>query len=166
MTTHPTADTKTFTVDEANAMLPLVRAIVSDITQLSRDVFDRRDSLAHLLAGRQLEKGDIYSDELVEVQRGLESDTERLRRYVGELNDLGVECKGATEGLVDFPAIRDGRLVYLCWKFDEPSVRYWHETDAGFSGRKPIGAESTLPNPKGTLGSEAIGSDGAETMRR
>ena len=156
MTTQPTAEkTKTFTVEQANAMLPLVRAIVSDITELSRDVFDRRESLEHLLAGRELEEGDIYSDELAEVQRGLEGDTQRLSEYVGELSELGVECKGATEGLVDFPAIRSGKLVYLCWKLDEPTVAHWHETDSGFSGRKPLDPEIL-----------ALGSDGAETMRR
>ena len=155
MTTEPTTKTKTFTVEQANSMLPLVRVIVSDIAQLSRDVFDRRESLDHLLAGRQLEEGDVYSEELVEVKRGLEGDTERLRQYVGELSELGVECKGPTEGLVDFPAIRNGRLVCLCWKLDEPSVGYWHETDSGFSARKPLDPEML-----------ALGSDGAETMRR
>jgi hypothetical protein len=89
------------------------------------------------------------------VQRGLEGDTERLRQYVGELSELGVECKGPTEGLVDFPAMRDGKQVCLCWKLDEPSVRYWHETDSGFANRKPLDPEIL-----------AMGSDGAETMRR
>ncbi|MCG8586744.1 MAG: DUF2203 domain-containing protein [Pirellulales bacterium] len=155
MTTQPKTDTKTFTVEQANAMLPLVRAIVSDIAELSRDVFDRRESLEHLLAGRQLEEGDVYSDELAEVQKGLEDDTERLRRYVIELQELGVECKGATEGLVDFPAIRDGEIVYLCWKLGEPTVAHWHEVDSNFAGRKPLDPEIL-----------ALGSDGAETMRR
>ncbi len=155
MTIEPTTKTKTFTVEQANSMLPLVRAIVSDIAELSRDVFDRRESLEHLLAGRQLEEGDVYSEELVEVQRGLEGDTERLRQYVGELKELGVECKGPTEGLVDFPAIRNGEPVCLCWKLDEPSVSYWHETDSGFTGRKPLDPEML-----------ARGSDGAERMRR
>ena len=155
MTTESKSKTKTFTVEQANSMLPLVRAIVSDIAELSRDVFDRRESLEHLLAGRQLEEGDVYSEELAEVQRGLEDDTERLRQYVGELKELGVECKGPTEGLVDFPAIRNGELVCLCWKLDEPRVAYWHETDSGFAGRKPLDPEML-----------ARGSDGAETMRR
>jgi hypothetical protein len=65
---------------------------------------------------------------------------------------LGVEPKGG-DGLVDFPALWDGRLVYLCWKLGEPEVLYWHEIDAGFAGRQPLTADSV-----GTGGSDNAGS--------
>ena len=58
------------------------------------------------------------------------------------MQDLGVEPKNAVEGLVDFPSIMDDRVVYLCWKLDEPEVLYWHEVDAGFAGRQPLTASS------------------------
>ena len=131
---------KLFTVDQANAMLPLVRAIVADLAQLSRDVVDRRERLAHLMAGREVESGDPYSEELAQIEEELVKDTHRLRGFVEELQQLGVEPKGATEGLVDFPIEMDDRIVYLCWKLDEPEVLYWHELDAGFAGRQPLTA--------------------------
>jgi len=131
-----------FTVEQANAMLPLVRAITSDLASLAKDVMERRHRLALLLSGRQLKPNDPYSEELAQMEADLERDTLRLQEYVEELRELGVEPKGAVEGLVDFPAQIDGRLVYLCWKLGEPEVLYWHEVDAGFAGRQPLTAGS------------------------
>jgi hypothetical protein len=143
---------KFFTVEEANRMLPLVRAIMTDLVQLTNEVTDRRHRLNHLLAGRDRDAEDVYSEELVEVERGIQRDTQRLREYLEELRQLGVEPKGG-DGLVDFPALWDGRLVYLCWKLGEPEVLYWHEIDAGFAGRQPLTADSV-----GTGGSDNAGS--------
>jgi hypothetical protein len=127
-----------FTVEEANARLPLVRAIVSDMTSLARDVLDRRQRLAVLLEGRKASSGDAYTDELRSMQKMLEQDSVRLEEYAQELKDLGVEAKGAVEGLVDFPAIMEGREVCLCWRLGEPEVLYWHEVEAGYAGRQPL----------------------------
>lgn len=127
-----------FTREQANAMLPLVRAIAMDMMSLARDVFARRERLSHLLAGRQHKPGDIYSDELRSMEDSLEADAERLRDYVEELRELGVEAKGVLEGLVDFPSLLEGRVVYLCWKVGEPTVSHWHELEAGFAGRQPL----------------------------
>ena len=123
-------------------MLPLVRAITQDLANLSRDVIDRRERLAHLLAGRELNRDDPYSSELVQVEDELRRDVERLQGYVAELRELGVEPKSGEEGLVDFPAAIDGRTVYLCWRLGEPEVLYWHEIDGGFQGRRRLTAST------------------------
>ncbi|OHB76069.1 MAG: hypothetical protein A2W31_16875 [Planctomycetes bacterium RBG_16_64_10] len=127
-----------FTVQEANAMLPLVRAIATDLAQLSRDVIERRQRLAHLLAGRELDQRDPYASELAQIEDEVLKDSERLRGYVEELQELGVEPKNGPDGLIDFPARHDGRIVYLCWKLGEPEVMYWHELDQGFGGRQRL----------------------------
>jgi hypothetical protein len=127
-----------FSIDEANAMLPLVRAITTDLVELAREVIDRRERLAVLTEGRDIGGSDLYSQELVHVQEELNRDLERLQGYVQELQELGVEPKGPAEGLVDFPALLDGRPVYLCWKHGEAEVLHWHEIDAGFAGRQPL----------------------------
>lgn len=134
---------RTFTVQEANAALPLVRAIVRDLVEASRDVVERRERLSFLIGGRSRDKQDPYREELAQIEDELEKDSRQLQEYVAELRQLGVEPKSATEGLVDFPAVIDGRLVYLCWKMGEPEVLHWHELDAGFAGRQPLAAEST-----------------------
>jgi hypothetical protein len=132
---------KTFTVQQANAALPLVKAITSDLATLSRDVTERRQRLAMLVARRERSVGDIYSEELRQIEEELEKDTDRLRELVEELRQLGVEPKGGPEGViatVDFPSIVDGRLVYLCWRLGEAEVLFWHDLDAGFAGRQPL----------------------------
>jgi hypothetical protein len=131
-----------FTVEQANAALPLVRAICTDLAQLSREVIDRRERLAHLRGGKELKSYGPYSEELAQVELDLERDSQRLQEYVEELRELGVEPKNGPEGLVDFPCEMDGRLVWLCWKLGEPEVLYWHEMDAGFAGRHPLVAGS------------------------
>jgi hypothetical protein len=131
-----------FTIEQANAMLPLVRAITSDLAVLAKDVVERRHRLALLVSGRDLKPGDPYSDELAQMEADLERDALRLQGYVDELRELGVEPKGAVEGLVDFPCQLDGRLVLLCWKLGESEVLYWHDLDAGFAGRQPLTAGS------------------------
>jgi hypothetical protein len=133
---------KLFTVEEANATLPLVRAIASDMAILARDVVERRERLALLTKGRDLQEDSPYREELVQVEQELEKDAQRLQGYVDELTQLGVEPKNAIEGLLDFPSVMDGRVVYLCWKLDEPEVLHWHEIDAGFAGRQSLTAGS------------------------
>ena len=131
-------DAKLFTLERANAMLPLVRAIVTDLSRLSRDLLERRERLVLLLRGRDEQRADPFSAELEDVQKEFEKDSQKLREYVDELLELGVEPKNGTEGLVDFPAIIEGRLVYLCWKLDEPEIRFWHDLEAGFAGRQQL----------------------------
>jgi len=131
-----------FTIEQANAMLPLVRAITGDLAALARDVMQRRHRLSVLTTGRDLKPSDPYSDELAQMETELERDALRLQEYVQELRELGVEPKGAIEGLVDFPAEMDGRIVYLCWRLGEQEVLFWHDLESGFGGRQPLTADS------------------------
>ncbi len=130
--------TKLFTVDQANASLPLVRAITTDLVNLSREVIDRRERLALLSAGRSSTTKDLYSEETAQIEEELEKDSEQLQAYVDELRALGVEPKSASEGLVDFPCMMDDRIVLLCWKLGETEVTHWHELEAGFAGRQSL----------------------------
>lgn len=145
---------KLFTVEQANAALPLVRAIAADLARLSRDVIERRERLATLLAGRERGTRDLYGEELAHVEAELEKDSERLQEYVEELRELGVDPKNGPEGLVDFPSMLDGKPVYLCWKLGEPEVLFWHDLDAGFRGRQPLTAGSS-PAADGEDGTSA-----------
>jgi hypothetical protein len=134
---------KLFTVEQANAVLPLIRAITADLVQLSREVTERRERLWLLQSNRPANARDAYyREELLQIEEELEKDTARLHEYVEELRALGTEPKNGAEGLVDFPTLVEGRLAYLCWKFGEPEVLYWHELEAGFRGRQSLTAES------------------------
>jgi len=138
MASKKTPPRKFFTLDEANAMMPVVRAIDADLAVLARALSDRRDRLAGLLAGRQFDELDPYDAELLQIEEELRRDANRMKGYVEELRELGLEPKDASEGLVDFPSLHEGRPVQLCWKLDEPKVAFWHEVDAGFEGRQPV----------------------------
>jgi hypothetical protein len=158
---------KLFTVEQANAVLPLVRAITTDLVRLSREVTDRRQRLALLTSGRQQQQGhrdrDLYAEELEQIEEELEKDGEQLQLYVDELRQLGVEPKSGADGLVDFPSLMDGRIVYLCWKHGEQEVLHWHELESGFGGRQPLVAGSMAAGTSGTvdnLGSHGLGSHG------
>lgn len=131
---------KLFTVEEANRMLPLVRAIARDWVELTESVVERRERISRLTAGRELDADDPYGQELRHSEAELDKDLKRLRGYVEELHQLGVEPKQG--GLIDFPAMMDGRIVYLCWRPGESEVLYWHELDAGFAGRQPLTAHA------------------------
>ncbi len=155
--TNPWGKRKLFTVEQANAALPLVRAIAADLARLSCDVIERRERLSALLAGRERSAPDLYGEELAQVDEELKRDGERLQEYVEELRELGVDPKNGPDGLVDFPAVMDGRPVYLCWKLGEPEVLHWHEKDAGFLGRQSLTADSAIAS--GALEGAAGGVD-------
>lgn len=139
MAGQPRQYRKHFSLEEANAMLPLVRAIAQDLSRLSRDVIERRERLSQLKTKRS-RTTDVFSEELVHIEEELEKDGLQLQEYVNELRDLGVEPKNGLEGLIDFPCLMDGREVYLCWRLGEPEVLFWHDLDSGFAGRQSLTA--------------------------
>jgi hypothetical protein len=141
---------KFFSVEDANKALPLVKRIVGDIVAQFRVVSDLRQRLSSVSTqGRKRPPADPYWEELAHSQGQMESEEAKLSEYIEELNQLGVELKGP-DGLCDFPSILDGREIYLCWRLGEPEVLHWHELNAGFSGRQPLGVRSTsrtTPHP-------------------
>jgi hypothetical protein len=130
-----------FTVSEANAMLPLVRAIVGDLASLSNEVIDRRRRLTFLMAGRDPDDRDVYHQELVQVEEDLEKDKRQLREYVEELRSLGVELTSGPEGVVSFPSTLDGMRVSLSWKLGEPEVLHWHPYGSNHENRRLLTAD-------------------------
>jgi hypothetical protein len=130
MTHKHTKHRELFSIEEANAMLPLIRAIVADLAQLSQELIDRRRRLTFLLAGRNPDDHDLYQEELVQIEQEVEKDTRRLHDYREELRALGLDAENAQEGFVHFPALLEGRKISLCWKLGESEVLFWHDTDS------------------------------------
>jgi hypothetical protein len=140
---HPSK--KYFTPAQANAMLPLVRRIVQDITDLAGALRERQERIMRLVPespGRESdEMGNEELDrveEVMQLEEEFERGRQRMTEYVEELGKLGVELKDFFVGLIDFPCWMDGREVYLCWRQGEPEVGHWHEIDAGFAGRQKL----------------------------
>jgi hypothetical protein len=133
---------KYFTAAEANAALPLVRAIVADIVTLAGDLRDRHERLTHIPPARTHALTDAHQEELALIESELERGQEQMREYEKELHKLGVELKDFFTGLVDFPCLMNGREVYLCWRLGEPEVAHWHELEGGFAGRQKLLADA------------------------
>jgi hypothetical protein len=137
--------TKYFTLEEANRALPLVRAIVSDIVSKYAEIAERKarlDQVRGSRSSRNRGSADVYGEELAQVEEDLDREIGQLQAYIEELENLGVELKDISRGLVDFRGRMDGREVYLCWLLGEEEVGHWHELDAGFSGRQSLLAKA------------------------
>jgi hypothetical protein len=129
---------KFYTVDEANATLPLLRSILRDITELASELRERNERLNRVQVPTPAGMADAHREELQEMHAELERGQERMREYEQELKNLNVELKDYFTGLIDFPCWMDGRAVYLCWRLGEPEIGFWHELDSGFAGRKKL----------------------------
>jgi len=124
---------KIFTVQEANALLPEVRIIAGKIQRAHRNLSRFRDDAKKAAEGAEqggggMANGVAYATVLTE-----------LTTQLAELEALGVQLKDFERGLVDFPSLRDGRVVLLCWQLGEgDELEWWHDVDAGFAGRTPL----------------------------
>ena len=134
----PSPNKKYFTPAQANAMLPLVRRIVQDITELAGALRERQERIARLVPRSGQDLDDVHHEELHQAEEEFERGRERMTAYIEELRTLGVELKDFFVGLIDFPCWKDGREVCLCWRQGEPEVGHWHEVDAGFAGRQKL----------------------------
>ena len=124
---------KIFTIQEANALLPNVRVILAKIQRAHRKLSQYRDEAKK--ASEAAEKGGGGIVEGVAYASVLTS----LTLELAELEGLGVQLKDFERGLVDFPSLRDGRVVLLCWQLGEgDELEWWHDVDAGFAGRTPL----------------------------
>ncbi len=123
---------KYFTVEEANRTLPLVRRIVTDIVAAHAERVDMIKEYGHV--DHDL---DAMAERRRELDEHLHNLTDRINRFIDELEKIGVVFKGF-EGVVDFYAMVEDREVFLCWKLGESHITYWHELDAGFAGRQPL----------------------------
>src|SRR4051812_43171936 len=110
-----------------------------------------RDWVAHRVDAARSALGVLASAEArdalaaIDVDRGggwpgraVARATLELQRAIAELQAADIVVRDVVRGLVDFPAVRDGEEVYLCWLVDEPEIEHWHELDAGFAGRRPL----------------------------
>jgi hypothetical protein len=127
---------RTFTVEEARALLPEVREIAESMQQHKRE-FERQRSLLKK-AGTHSAGNGHGSPDALSAQSAAERQVQEIQDRIEQLARMGVEVKGIDEGLVDFPSMRDDRIVYLCWRVGEPDILYWHELDTGFRGRQPL----------------------------
>lgn len=126
-----------FTRAEAESLLPRITPVLREIQRLRREQLAHDESVAADRA-KILGNGHMPPDHLRQHQRESATAERRIARLVRALTELGILIKDLDTGLVDFPALRDGREVYLCWQLGETHIAWWHEIETGFAGRMPL----------------------------
>lgn len=141
---------KTFTLDEAQALLPVLEALLrraleakqahekleTELAELSRRIF--------MAGGMRVNIADV-------ARRGaeMESHLERVRESIAEVDSIGVQVKDLDTGLLDFPCRVDEEIILLCWRMGETAIEHWHTVEAGFKGRKPLDERFKRRSPSG-----------------
>ena len=132
---------KTFTVDEANALLPLVRPLIGRLQGLQRSMAAINRQLEE--SARKVSAGNGYpiqslKQEIERLSKRAPELVERFESALKQLEALGCQLKDLETGLGDFYGLHDGQLIFLCWKLGEDRIRFWHTLEDGYAGRRPL----------------------------
>ncbi len=143
---RPTRSPQPLTADDVQRRLPLLRAIVSDINRLHRDIADRRERVASIrkLPGGKRREGSVYAEELEQIDDGIRRDEETLRGYVGELENLGGILRDPDVGRIEFAGRNEGRKVFFGWTLGDDDLGYWRPSDSAESDRHSL-LEGSVP---------------------
>lgn len=129
---------KVFTIEEANRLLPGIEQAIRELQEDVRGIVATQDALAVLdMLDGSTPASPEHADFLIK-QNELD---DRIQAYNSRLEDIqgqGCVIKDLNHGIVDFYGLKEGRLVFLCWRLGEPSIRFWHEINSGMAGRRPV----------------------------
>ena len=120
-----------FTVQEARQLLSSIKALMEEVIAVSQRMEEDREDLQILAQKASQNSGSPQGTAFVTRLIALAS-------HLKAIEETGCLVKSVKDGLVDFPHLRNGREVCLCWKYGEKDIEYWHEVDAGFAGRTPL----------------------------
>ena len=122
-----------FSVSEAKALLPRLRTILGEVAEEWSRMKSLNPQIQKARDKAQFSGGSPYGVEYIETVL-------HLMYLLQQVRDLGVIVKDVDRGLCDFPYMKNGKVVYLCWQLGEDTIEYWHDIEAGFAGREPLDA--------------------------
>jgi hypothetical protein len=130
---------RTFTLDEAQSLLPVLESLLRTALKAKKTV-DEADAEQQALQHRVFLNGGMFLEIVPLARRKAEraKAEQRLKDALGEIDSIGVQVKDLSIGLLDFPCEVDGQTILLCWKLGEKAITHWHAMQEGFAGRKPI----------------------------
>jgi hypothetical protein len=124
-----------FTVNEADLLLPTLRPLIEQILENLRRLKIKSETV---IRHEQLDPDAANFMERLRRDDEIARLIEQIKTWVEEIHNHGCMCKGVEQGLIDFPCMLGGEIVFLCWQFGEPSVSYWHRIEDGFAGRRAL----------------------------
>jgi hypothetical protein len=124
-----------FTLEEANALLPAIEPTLESLRDLKEQLDTAKIELDRFTPAM---RGNGHGTDVLALERRIAELIAQISAGIDEISAHGVEIKDLNHGLIDFPSLREGRVVYLCWRLGEDQIAYWHDLDAGFAGRQPI----------------------------
>jgi hypothetical protein len=130
---------KTFTIDEAQSLLPLLESLLKRAIEGKRAAQEVEAKLAEM--GRRIYLAGGMRVNVAEAGRlraELDSHLHRVKESVSEIDSIGVQVKDVDSGLLDFPCRLDDEVVLLCWRMGENAIEHWHTIEDGFKGRRPV----------------------------
>ena len=127
-----------FELHEAQDEVPWLKETFAAVAPLRETSRRLAAEIAELRQRLGSNGGSDLGRQLETRRDALEKATDEISRLVKTIEERGILIKGVDPGLVDFPSIREGREVYLCWREGESTIRFWHDVDAGFTGRQPL----------------------------
>jgi hypothetical protein len=130
---------KTFTLEEANALLPVVESLLERAISAKEEA-ERLEGELQLLRQRIFLSGGMTVDigGVARNRTEAEAQVQQAKEVLGEIDAIGIQIKDLDTGLLDFPCRVDGELVLLCWRRGESRIEFWHTLEAGFRGRQPL----------------------------
>ncbi|HEY8997303.1 MAG TPA: DUF2203 domain-containing protein [Edaphobacter sp.] len=137
---------KTFTLDEAQSLLPVLEALLRRAQEKGRVCAEIEVELDQLRQQIAL-NGGMHVDVTRAARRRAERDKalQETKDALGEMESIGVQIKDLEKGLLDFPCLLEGKTVLLCWKLGETEIGFWHSVEDGFAGRKPLDSRFFRP---------------------
>jgi hypothetical protein len=126
---------KLFTVDEANALIPGLRPVVEELLGTFREI---RAEIEEAASQAKLPIGSPELGKHLEERAVAPRLFDRVKRLIEGIHAQGCLVNGPEAGLIDFPCLFNNEIVFLCWKYGEPGIGYWHRIPDGFAGRQPL----------------------------
>jgi hypothetical protein len=130
---------KTFTIDEAQSLLPVLESLLKRAIEGKRSAKEVESRLAELGRRIYLSGGmRVNVAEAGKLRVEVDAHLQRVRESIAEIDSIGVQVKDVDSGLLDFPCRLDDQVVLLCWRMGETTIEHWHTVEDGFKGRKPV----------------------------
>lgn len=130
--------TLSYTVEEANSLVPWLRDSLRSLREAQENVQISVLVMQRLAAHKRKSHAAVVDYDIQMAERAIARGRDRMRDIVMEMTAKGVELRDLAYGLVDIPSVRDGEVVWLCWRLEEPEIAHWHEIGSGFASRRPI----------------------------